>query len=170
MRSPRRVLVAASCAALCVSALGCTKDEDTVWVQFNAETDSVFIEITSAVDLGDTAFFDLHSTSGSVIVGEAAVDPSFGPVGTDHELTVDVADEWQEIITRVTVVADAGSRGADEFEFSRDSADHGQWWVGLTSVGDEGEERTDVFTVRLWQEVPADEVAEEDVVTGTTGE
>ena len=36
--------------------------------------------------------------------------------------------------------------------------------------GIEGEERTDVFTVRLWQEVPADEVAEEDVVTGTTGE
>ncbi len=27
-------------------------------------------------------------------------------------------------------------------------------------AGEEGEERTDVFTIRLWQEVPADEVAE----------
>ena len=51
----------------------------------------------------------------------------------------------------MTIVADAGERGADEIELYQDSASDGSWAIELESLGAEGETRTDTFTVRLFE-------------------
>jgi hypothetical protein len=151
-------------------ALGaCNKEEDTVWVQFNADDDTLGVDITASEDLGEAREGAVTSTSGTVELGYAIVTPGSGPVGTDHEITVDVYDEWEDLVERVSVRLDAGARGVDEYDLQRDSADHGHWWIELTSVGSEGEERTDTLTVRLWEEVLEGDVPSTVEETSTTG-
>jgi hypothetical protein len=141
--------VSALIAALLLA--GCDGGDDTSWARFNAD-DTVQVEVTASEDLGEAVSADLHSTTGARVVGSVVVDPGSGPVGTDHEVTVEVLDEWEDEVGRVTVRTDAGERGVEDHELWRDSADHGLWVRTLTSVGVEGEERTDTFSVRLWVE------------------
>ncbi len=132
----------------CAVALGaCNKEEDTVWVQFNADDDTLGVDITASEDLGEAREGAVTSTSGTVELGYAIVTPGSGPVGR----------------------GDAGARGVDEYDLQRDSADHGHWWIELTSVGSEGEERTDTLTVRLWEEVLEGDVPSTVEETSTTG-
>lgn len=149
-----------------VALAACSKEVETEWVQFNAPDDLVSVEV-GASDVGEAVTTDLHSTSGSVVIGSGTVSPGSGPIGTDHEVTVVVDDAYESIVTRATVRLDAGARGVDEYELDQDSADHGRWWVVLTSVGDEGETRTDTVTFRVWEEVIVDE--EPTTTTSTTG-
>lgn len=153
---------------LCLGILGCQQDEETVWVQFNATDDQLEVEITAAEDLGEAVSTELSSTSSTVVVGSASVDPGSGPVGTDHLVEVDVDFEWEDIIDRVSVRTDSGERGVDEYDLKRDSADHGHWWIELTSVGEEGEERVDVLTFRLWEQVAVEEAGTSTTTTTTT--
>ena len=130
---------------------GCEEDTETTWLQFNADDDAVQV-VVGAAKVGSPESAELHSTSGAIVIGSFSVDPGSAPVGTDHLLEVTVADDYEELVDKVTLVADAGDRGAEEYELRQDSADHGHWWVEVTSSGDPKEVRTDIFTVLLWQE------------------
>jgi len=141
--------------------LGINCDKEIVWVQFNGDDDEFFVEITDDA-VGEPQTIELFSNSGQVIVGTATLDPGSGPVNTDHELVVQVANAWEDEVQRVTLVVDSGDRGTAEFELSQDSADEGYWWVELRSVGEPGETRVDEFQVRLW--TPEEEGAD----TGAT--
>ena len=132
--------------------LGCNKDSVDEWVRFNAE-DTVSIELTAEPDLGLPVEGELRSTTGTTVLGTVWVDPGSGPVGTDHDIAVTVDEEHEAVVDRVTVLADAGDRGVDEYELRQDSADHGLWMVTLTSMGESGEVRTDAFEIALWEVV-----------------
>jgi hypothetical protein len=127
----------------------CPKEESVNWVRFNAD-DSLEVEVVAGDAVGDPVSTVLHSTTGTVEIGTATVDPGSAPVGTDHEVTVLVDDAWIDEVGKVTVVTDAGDRGTETHDMIQDSADHGLWWRILTSQGDEGETRTDTFTFELY--------------------
>lgn len=143
---------------------GCDKDE-VVWVQFNQSGQTLEVEVLpSDAEPGEALSISLMSNLGRTEIGVAAVDPGSGPVGTHHTLTVDVFDEFEAIIGRVTVdvrtesVADIDddgekeSRGEGEYELDHDSADPGAWALTLQSLGVEDVPRTDQFVVALWQD------------------
>ncbi|MBX2801196.1 MAG: hypothetical protein KTR31_26185 [Myxococcales bacterium] len=104
----------------------------------------------------------LTSSLGQRDVGTATVDPPCGPVGTTHELVVEVMEQWEDVVGRVTVTIDADpsidvdedgdleSRGEQEYVLERDSAAP-VYAISLQSQGIEGETRDDVFRVVLWQ-------------------
>ena len=122
------------------------------WVRFNDADDGIQFEVTTALDRGDPITSELHSTTGAVVVGTVTISPGSGPVGTLHTVIVEIADDYEEIVGRVTIAVDAGNRGLDDFEMLRDSADHGFWELELESSGVLGESRTDAFEVRLFEE------------------
>jgi hypothetical protein len=134
----------------------CGTDPEVEWVRFNAE-DMVSIEVTEGSELGLAVDGELRSTTGATALGTIVVEPGSGPVGTDHVLSVLVDDEYEETVDRVTVYADAGERGEDEYELRQDSAEHGLWVVTLTSMGETGEVRTDSFEIALWETTETNE-------------
>jgi len=136
--------------------VSCNNDE-VVWVRFNGN-DFVEVEVTAAEELGPSVFTSLTSTTGAVLLGSASVDPGSAPVGTDHEIVVRIDDAYEETVGKVTVEANAGPRGTEEFDLRQDSADHGYWWLRVRSVGEVGEERTDRFSFQLWVPDDAGEV------------
>ena len=153
MSHPRpdlRRVPAVALFAVAVAVGGCDKNAEE-WSRFNAATD--VLEIQVGAEVGDPVTIDLYSTTGSNVVGQATVTPGSGPVGTDHEVTVLVADEYEDVIERVSVQSDAGDRGVEVHELVQDSAEHGLWWRILTSMGEEGETRTDTFEIQLWEPV-----------------
>ena len=125
-------------------------DED---VRFNAD-DQVTVGVVAGTELGDDVTGDLHSTTGAVTVGTGTVSPGSGPVGTLHTVTIRVAEEFADAIASAGVITDAGERGVEEVSLLQDSADNGLWWREITSVGVEGEERTDTFTFTLYTPAP----------------
>lgn len=132
--------------------VGCTTDEEVTYEQFNADTDTLDIEVGSA-DLLDAVSTDLHSTTGQVVIGTATVDPGGGPIGTEHAIVVEIADEYENMVDRVSLRTDSGARGEDEYDLDPDSADEGYYKLSLQSVGEEGEVRTDTLTIRVWDVV-----------------
>ena len=126
------------------------KPNDVEYLRFNGN-DVIQVEVTAGDTVGVPVTIDLTSSSGAIVVGTATVDPGSGPVGTRHEVSVQVANAYEEIVERVTLEVDSGQRGLAEFELSQDSADHGYWWLELESVGEPGETRTDSFTIVLWE-------------------
>ena len=139
----------------------CTQDDEVTYVQYNGDADSVQVDVgvetrfvvdEAGEEVAETATTPLTSTTGAVEVGVGTVDPSAGPIGTIHTLSVYVYDEYAEDVARVTVRTDSGDRGEDEYDLERDSAGEGWWVFELESVGDEGEVRTDTFTFRLYEE------------------
>ncbi len=149
-RAPRALVWPAGLLLVC-SVLGydCQKDTEPNWVQFNGSDDSVTIEV-GAADLLDPVVVDLTSSVTSLVVGSATVTPGGGPVGTEHTLLVVVEDEWENDVERVTVRTESGDRGADEYELEPDPADEGYYGLVIVSVGEEGEQRSDELTFRLW--------------------
>jgi hypothetical protein len=143
---------------LVLVALGCNKKEEVTYEQFNAEDDTVDIEVGVEKAL-PAVTTELHSTTGEVIVGTAEVDPGGGPIGTEHEIVVIVVDDYEEIVDRVTVRTYSPDRGKDEYELEPDSADEGYYKKTLVSVGQDDEVRTDTLTFRLW-DVEGDDDAE----------
>lgn len=145
------------------AAAGCNPDE-IVWIPFNADDQTLVVEVLPVGSpVGDAVSLDLLSSLGRTDVGVAAVDPGSGPVGTSHQITVDVLDDFEAIVGRVTVVVDSeavsdldgdgepDSRGEGEYELRQDSADPGAWALTVQSLGADDETREDRFTVHLWQ-------------------
>ena len=83
-------------------------------------------------------------------MGYAWVDPSGGPIGTEHEIVVEVYDAYQDLVDRTSVRVSSPDRGDDEFDLDRDSADEGFYKIVLQTNGSDGELRTDTLTFRLW--------------------
>ena len=66
-------------------------------------------------------------------------------------MVVIVADEYENLVDRVTVVTDSPDRGIDEYSMVQDSADEGYYKLSLQSTGEQGEERIDTLTFRLYE-------------------
>ena len=135
-RWPSRLLLAASFLPLLLGAT-CSKDDEETYEQFNADNDALTISV-GAADLGEAETIDLHSTTGAVLIG------------TEHVITVEIFDAYQDMVDQVTVRTDSGERGEDEYELIGDSADEGYYKRTLVSVGAEDEVRTDTLTIRVW--------------------
>jgi hypothetical protein len=131
---------------------GCTSGTDNDWFLFNSENDTIEVRVTEEENLGDPVTIDLHSTTGAVVVGSATLTPGSGPVGTTHDLVVEVGETWAEQVGLVSVAADSGDRGVESFDLRRDSAALGLWVKSIESSGVAGESRTDVLTIQLFQE------------------
>lgn len=135
--------------------VACTSSDDSEFARFNGD-DSLTVAVTASTELGAPVSVVLTSTTGAVEVGEATVDPGSGPVGTQHTVTVNVASEYEDEVSKVVVNADAGDRGVESLDLVQDSADHGLWQRVLTSEGTENEERTDTFTFLLYADSTSD--------------
>ncbi len=165
---PARWRTAVALAALL--SVACENEPKPVWVAFNAEDQTFEVEVLpSGSPVGEDLELELLSNLGRTVVGSALVSPGSGPVGTEHLVAVDVLDDFEEIVERVTVDVrsqavkdldgdgEPDSRGEGEFELDRDSADPGAWAITMQSLGADDERRTDRFTIGLWQkEVLAD--------------
>ncbi|MFT4627235.1 MAG: hypothetical protein ACI8PZ_005916 [Myxococcota bacterium] len=155
-----RVLSAACLIVLaCTSLSGCNKDE-IIWDRVNGTDDTLMVIVTPEGVLGDAIAIDLTPVlNRSNTLGTATVDPGSGPVGTEHELTVELSEDVEELVQRVTVKVSAQGRGSEEWELRRDPAFIGTWGISVESLGapDEGR-REDSFNVRLW--TPLDDPGE----------
>lgn len=134
---------------ICLLGLGCGEETEENFTQFNATTDTLTVSI--APDAVETPTeIELRSSTGQVIVGTALLTPGGGPVGTEHQLVVEVSDTWQGQVEEVVISVDSGDRGVEEFTLKRDSADPGYHQIDIISVGDEGEIREDIVTIQLF--------------------
>jgi hypothetical protein len=141
----------------------CDGDEIT-WLQFNADGEALDVEVLPVGEpAGEPVSRALLSNLGRTEVGVATVDPGSGPVGTEHLVSVDVYDAFEQDVLRVTVFiaaepvsdldgdGDNDARSENEHDLYQDSADLGAWARGFTSLGEDDERRTDSFTFFLWQ-------------------
>ena len=130
--------------------LGC-EEEEVEYSQFNGTSD--IIEISVGVDEEQpSAEINLLSSTGQVIVGTATITPGGGPIGTRHTLVVNIEEQWKARVSRAIAATDSGDRGTEEFTLERDSADAGYHQIDIVSVGEEGETRTDLLTIKLYAE------------------
>ena len=134
---------------ICLFGLGCGEESDSDLDQFNATTDAFNVSIAPDADLTPQDI-ELRSSTGQVVVGTALITPGGGPVGTEHQIVVEVADTWQGQVEEVIVSVDSGDRGIEDFILKRDSADPGYHQIDIVSVGEDGEVREDTFTVQLF--------------------
>ncbi len=153
MRGARLALVALLAGA-------CNGDDELVVQPFNNASDSISIEVAPG-EPGDPVTVDLTSNTGQVTIGSATVDPGRAPVGTDHTLVVQVFDDWEERIALATITSE-GERGTEEYELRQDAADPGFFDLTLTSLGAEGESRTDTWRITLFEPIDAPEIVVED--------
>jgi hypothetical protein len=142
-------------------AVDCEEEAEPTWVQFNGSDDSLIITVGIEDEL-DPVSCDLTSDVVANVVGTATVTPGGGPFGTEHEIRIEIGDEWEHEVGRVTVRTDSGERGTDEYELDSDSSDEGSYGLTIISVGDEGEQRDDTLTFRLWYD-------SQDSASGDTG-
>ena len=145
---------AAGTVALAALLLSCTETE-AEWVQYNADSDSLDVQVGVA-DIQDASSVSLYSSTGLVEVGIATISPGGGPIGTEHSISVEISDEYANDVDRVSVRTDTEDRGEDEYDLESDSAGEGLYATTLVSVGDEGEVRTDTLTFRLWYDANQD--------------
>jgi hypothetical protein len=137
---------------------GCQQQEEDVWVQFNGADDVAEIGVTADATLGEPLAVDLTSSTGTVLVGDVWIDPGAGPVGTEHEITLSIAEEFEERVT-VARIEVRSERGEHTYDMVQDSAEGWRWVLSLTSLGVDGEERTDTLQFRLFEVIPAEEAA-----------
>jgi len=159
--SLRRALVWPAGLFLACGLMGysCDEEAEPNWVQFNGSEDSVLVEVGTSEEL-DAVSCELTSSVTGLVVGSATVTPGGGPIGTEHTILVVVEDEWENDVGRVSVRTSSGDRGNDEYELEPDPADEGYYGLHIVSVGEEGEQRTDELTFRLWYD------SEEEVTSG----
>jgi hypothetical protein len=136
-------------AFLCWGAVACNKDEGIQYDQYNAGNDRLTIQV-GIEDLLDPEEIPLMSSTGQVEVGLARVDPGGGPIGTNHEIVIEVYDAYQEVVDRASVRTQSNGRGEDEYDLEQDSADEGVYLVTLQTEGAADEIRDDTLTFRLW--------------------
>lgn len=141
--------------------LACVEDDEASYVRYNDDGNAVDVEVgvetryvtdEDGNEVAETVSTALTSSTGAVEIGVGTVDPSAGPIGTIHTITVEVYDAYADDVDRVTVRTDSGERGEDEYDLERDSTGTGWWVYELASAGEEGEVRTDTLTFLLYQE------------------
>jgi hypothetical protein len=130
--------------------LGICSDDDAFYKPFNGDDDVVELAVDPSGDL-EWVSADLYSSTGTILIGTGTVTPGAAPVGTDHDVTVEVLEDFEETVERVTVEVEADDRGISEHVLRQDSADAGLWKVSITSRGEEGETRTDLLRFVLWE-------------------
>jgi hypothetical protein len=150
--------------------LGCEQDEGPVWVRFNSSDDVIPLDVTVDDVPAEAASYDLRSTTGATIVGTVELSPSSGPVGTQHRILVSLDPVYEERVQRVDFMADSGSRGSLRFSMGQDSADLFKWVLDLTSMGVEGETRTDTLSFELFEVQEATLPGDTDFAVGATRE
>jgi hypothetical protein len=137
-------------AAVAFALVACSDDDTIGLVRFNNAADAVAIGVTAGPELGDPVERVLASNTGATQVGLATVTPGSGPIGTEHRVFVEVANDFQDLVIRARLVA-TGDRGEQRYRLLRDSADPALWLLDVVSYGDPGEERQDTFTFELWR-------------------
>lgn len=165
--------------ALVLGLSACNKDAID-WVPFNAPHQTIEVDVLpDGSPVGDPISIDLLSNLAETLVGTATVDPGSGPVGTSHVLTVRVLTDYVELVGRASVevksqaVSDLNGDGKDDsrendgYDLRQDSADPGLYAITLESLGADGEQRKDEFTVHLW--TPKDLQTTETTSTTTSG-
>lgn len=145
-----------------LALLGC--DEEPVEPErFNASGQdlTVLVQPECTADELLPPSLSLRSNVGGIEIGTAQVVPGCGPVGTDHELQVEVFDEWEALIDEARVVAlpesvsdldgdnENEARDSSTVELERDGADAGVFAVFLRSLGAPDEVRADRWRVEL---------------------
>ena len=117
-------------------------------VQFNAPDESLVIHV--GIDhLEEDVSRSLYSNTGIVEVAQALITPGGGPIGTLHQIQVQIEEDYAETVQEVYIDIDSHSRGISSHLLSTDSAQPSLHVISLESVGDEGEIREDIFTFRL---------------------
>lgn len=136
--------------------VGCKKDDEVTWTQYNADDNAVLVEV-GAAELLPAVAVTLTSSTGSVDIGTGSADPGGGPINdTVYTVRVELLADYADDIDRVSLRTSSGDRGEDEFEMTEDSAGLGIWVYQLQAVGDEGETRSDTLTFRLWDATTGD--------------
>lgn len=158
-------------ALLLLSA--CDEGEELVWAQFNAAGDTMDV-VVGAPEEGEPVTIDIHSSTGRYVIGQATLTPGSGPIGTQHELLVQVGTQFDpgladgvdageplvERVKRVSARVDSGDLGVQSWDLTRDTAVRGTWVLELLSMGDpDAAPRTDTLTVFLWEALPESEAA-----------
>ena len=117
--------------------------------QFNAQDESLEI-IVGISDIQEDVSRTLYSTTGLVEIATASITPGGGPVGTLHQIQVQIFEEYVEEVKEARIDIDCGERGTQQYTLTPDSAQPSLFVLDLESMGGEEEERTDAFTFSLW--------------------
>ncbi len=144
---------------LLLSLSSCKKEEEIQYRLFNCEEDADYVMVGEDTILtGDEHCppVDLYSSSclEDEKVGSAYVWPCQGPIGTEHDIVVEVDPPYPGKIAKATVRLQSDGRGEDEYRLTQDSANEGLYKLTLISVGSTGEKRQDVIQIKLWEEDP----------------
>ena len=140
----------------------CAGDEVPL-VPFNAEEQDLTVLVQDDCTPEDAAAVSLTllSNVGQIEVGYAEIAPGCAPLGSDHELFIEVLDEYEDLVdeAQVTAIPEAASDldgdGEDEardratYTVPRDGADPGVFAISLRSLGAPGETREDRWRVTL---------------------
>ena len=147
---------------LLLSPSGCKKEEEVQYRLFNCEEDSTFIDVGAEEILtGEEHCESVDLLSSSCLpddqetVGSAYIWPCAAPIGTEHDIVVEVDPPYPGKIAKATVRLQSDGRGEDEYRLTQDSANEGLYKLTLISVGSESEKRQDVVQIKLWEEDPA---------------
>ena len=132
-------------AGLASLSVSCTDDSGVTYEQFNASGEELTISVGG--ELGEIQQISLFSTTGTVEIGTASIDPDGGPVGTLHSVEVVILDSWAHMVDGVDISLFSSERGEQDFSLVADSADEGLYRLELTSAGFEDEARTDILTL-----------------------
>lgn len=148
--SGRNAAVFAATCGIALAVAACDLGGDSAgWVRYGAEDQSVTVFVGPDADALPVSL-ELLSTTETVVVGTATVTPGGGPVGTQHDVVIELADEYEGDVARVTLTT-SGDRGSQKHVLVQDSADVGLWKLPITSLGAPDEVREDNFTVDLWR-------------------
>lgn len=148
-------------ALLLLFPSGCKKEEEVQYRLFNCEDDAAFISVgAEEVLTGEVLCTSVPLLSSSCLpdeketVGSAYIWPCAAPIGTEHDIVVEVDPPYPNQIAKATVRLESDGRGEDEYRLTQDSANEGLYKLTLISVGSEGERRQDVVQIKLWEEDP----------------
>ena len=70
--------------AIALPLVACKGDEEVEYEQFNADADSIEVEV-GVESLLDPRVADINSSTGEVVIGSVEVDPGGGPVGRQRD-------------------------------------------------------------------------------------
>ena len=76
----------------------CSNEGEFSYLQFNSVDDQVSIPVGVEELLPDTSI-SLFSSTGSIEIGTANVSPGGGPFGTEHIITVEVFDNYEDKVS-----------------------------------------------------------------------
>jgi hypothetical protein len=139
----------------------CSDEGELSFLQFNSLDDQLSISVGTEEILPDKSI-PLFSSTGAIEVGNAIVSPGGGPFGTEHAITVEVFDAFEDKVS-YSSIRTMTERGTETYTMNVDSADEGLYVLDLVSIGVENETREDIFYVTLYRR---EDIVEESLDTG----